>query len=125
MTRIAYCVLVASIDSLGPLVYTTPTTNTQYAIRKAMVTNMLLRLARLPGADMFLSFIGRRILSSFSLIRGAILVMGVANVLLFQYLDHAEAQERNKLAEQGKLDHLSFVLQTQIKSYESAVWQTG
>jgi HAMP domain-containing protein len=90
-----------------------------------MVTNMLLRLARLPGADMFLSFIGRRILSSFSLIRGAILVMGVANVLLFQYLDHAEAEERNKLAEQGKLDHLSFVLQTQIQSYESAVWQTG
>jgi methyl-accepting chemotaxis protein len=74
---------------------------------------------------MFLSFIGRRILSSFSLIRTAILVMGIANVLLFQYLDYAEAQERNKLAEQGALDHLSFVLQTQIQSYESAIWETG
>ena len=50
--------------------------------------------------------------------------MGVANVLLFQYLDHAEAQERDKLAEQGKLDHLSFVLDA-IQSYESAVWQTN
>src|SRR5439155_2307359 len=90
-----------------------------------MVTRMFLRIARLPGADTFLSFIGRRILGAFSLIRTAILVMGVANVLLFQYLDSAEAQERNKLAEEGKLDHLSFVVQTQVQSYESAVWQTG
>src|SRR5439155_452809 len=90
-----------------------------------MVTRMFLRIARLPGADTFLSFIGRRILGAFSLIRTAILVMGVANLLLFQYLDSAEAQERNKLAEQGKLDHLSFVVQTQVQSYESAVWQTG
>lgn len=90
-----------------------------------MFTRFLLRLGRFPGADTFLSFIGRRILGAFSLIRTAILVMGVANVLLFQYLDYAEAQERTKLAEQGKLEHLSFVVQTQIQSYENAVWQTG
>lgn len=90
-----------------------------------MMTRVLMRFAHLPGAEMFLSFIGRRILSAFSLIRTAILVMGIANVLLFQYLDAAEAQERNKLAEEGRLSHLSFVLQTQIQSYESAVWQTG
>src|SRR3954447_2940271 len=90
-----------------------------------MVTKVILKVGRLPGADTFLSFIGRRILGAFSLIRTAILVMGVANILLFQYLDSAEARERNKLAEQGKLDHLIFVVQTQIQSYESAVWQTG
>src|SRR4051795_4591546 len=86
---------------------------------------VLMDRLQFPGAETFKSFIGRRILGAFSLIRTAILVMGVANILLFQYLDSAEARERNKLAEEGKLDHLSFVVQTQIQSYESAVWQSG
>src|SRR4051794_29676384 len=90
-----------------------------------MFTKLLLRLARLPGADAFLSFIGRRILGAFSLIRTAILISGIANLLLFQYLDAAEARERDKLAEQDKLEHLSFVVDTQIQAYESAVWETG
>jgi methyl-accepting chemotaxis protein len=85
----------------------------------------LLNRLRFPGSETIQSFIGRRILAAFSLIRTAILVTGIANVLLFQYLDAAEVQERNKTAEQGTLAHLSFVIDTQIQAYESAVWDTG
>lgn len=85
----------------------------------------LLNRFRFPGSETIQSFIGRRILAAFSLIRTAILVTGIANVLLFQYLDAAEVQERNKTAEQGTLAHLSFVVDTQIQAYESAVWDTG
>src|SRR5690242_10637706 len=86
---------------------------------------VLLNRFRFPGSETIQSFIGRRILGAFSLIRTAILIMSVANILLFQYLDSAEVQERNKTAEQGKLEHLSFVVDTQIQAYESAVWETG
>src|SRR5690349_3833786 len=86
---------------------------------------VLLNRFRFPGSETIQSFIGRRILGAFSLIRTAILITGIANVLLFQYLDAAEVQERNKTAEQGKLDHLSFVVETQIQAYETAVWETG
>src|SRR5689334_17865956 len=85
----------------------------------------LLNRFTFPGSETIQSFIGRRILSAFSLIRTAILVTGIANVLLFQYLDAAEVQERNKTAEQGTLAHLSFVVETQIQTYESAIWETG
>src|SRR5689334_7185644 len=85
----------------------------------------LLNRFRFPGSETIQSFIGRRILAAFSLISTAILITGIDNVLLFQYLDAAEVQERDKTVEQGTLAHLSFVIDTQIQTYESAVWDTG
>ena len=69
--------------------------------------------------------IGRRILGAFTVILALITANGLINYLLFENITAAKLEERRRSDEKVVLDHISFVLATQIAVYDGAVWANG
>ncbi len=86
---------------------------------------MARRALPLPSSITVQSPIGRRILGAFAVILALITANGIINYLLFQNVTAARLEERRRSEEKALLDHVSFVLATQIAVYDGAVWNNG